>query len=296
MFLLRQRIVALWASIAMMPSLPPWSPAFIPTLLSLRACAQDSNKMQILFMPFSKLCLGFGQQDSFFFLMIPQLQHLPPPPSQETLWSNVAELHGPLSCFNNTHSDLHSSWRSSSSQRSCVPPPPTAPPLWQALNTNSYLAKTQRSKSAKFGCIASSVLLACLCLSVLSSLPSVWLSDSVRLMLPPVSYKSPPSSSSVLLPEQLLSQPSFRLWVVALVWNLSSYSLRVWTVVSRLDLVFCDCARIFIFAFLECFSKTSMVLNLSKKGNGSHRFASNERRRRSSRQSCYFTQMHKMKW
>lgn len=247
-------------------------------------------------MLFSKLCLGFGQQDSFFFLMIPQLQHLPPPPSQETLWSNVAQLHGPLSCFNNTHSDPHSSWGSSSSQRSCVPPPPTAPPLWQALNINSYLAKTQRSTSVKFGCVASSVLLACLCLSVLSSLPSVWLSDCVGLMLPPVSCKYPPSSSSVLLPEHLLSQPTFRLWVVALVWNLSSYSLWVWTVVSRLDLVFCDCAHIFIFAFLECFSKTSMVINLSKKRNGSHRFASNERRRRSSRRSYYFTQIKCIRW
>lgn len=39
-----------------------------------------------------------------------------------------------------------------------------------------------------------------------------------------------------------------------------------------------------------------MVIKLSKKRNGSNRFASNERRQRSSRRSYYFTRIHKMKW
>lgn len=62
------------ASIAVTHALRrPFPPPFSP---KSEAAAPDAKQMQILFLLFSELCLGLGQQDrvffSFLFLMIPQ--------------------------------------------------------------------------------------------------------------------------------------------------------------------------------------------------------------------------------
>lgn len=102
-----QGIVALWAPMAMNLA---FSPASIVPSFQL-FCAPDSKKKADFIHAIFKIVLRFWPLRQFFFLWFLSFSTF----RHHRKGSDQMSL----SHFNKTHSDLHSSWRSSSSQRLC---------------------------------------------------------------------------------------------------------------------------------------------------------------------------------